>query len=319
MKKILLTIIFMMNMVIVSAGEVIATGEGETYDSALHQALRIAIEREVGVMIDSRTLIDNKQVIDDEILVNSRGFIESYKVINQHKYDGIYEVEVNAMVRSDKLKTHLMSALDKKTIVETNMNDPRIAVIATDSLGQRYQAVESEIINAISNQGFSRFVEDSSKADYIININVKTVQNKSTYSATLAVKMIAVNTSEVFYSNSFVGNSRMFTNNSPEGAIQSATKLASYSIGKEILNQAAQVEQHITINVNQFTLKQYGIENIREKIKSVVGVNDVFIRNVSATSAEIDVNFDGTSSMLANLLIKKGFVIIESKAEYIRI
>lgn len=321
MKLIIATIIIFISLP-AYASEVVAVGTGSTFESALHNAMRIAIERSIGTFVSSRTLTVNQQLITDEIMTKSRGFIEGYDVLRNDQYAGIFEVEAKFKIRSDELKSSVMTLLEKKAIVEANMNDPRIAIIAVDEVGNRHFEIESEVANALHNAGFSRIVTNETTCDYAIGIEVRTSLNTSkTYSATLAVKMIATGTGEVIYASSFRGKSRMFTNNSIEGAIESASKRAANAIAAAALNRAASLEQHVTIKVSRKTVEMYGgVEPLKTQIKSISGVNNIFVRNINSVGeVELDVNFDGTASELSSLLTRNGFNVKSMYSSTIRL
>lgn len=336
------------NVSAVYAGQVQVTGQGTTEESAIHNAMRLAIEKEVGIMVDSRTYTQNYQLINSEIYTKSSGYIESYEVIRTDIIDGLYEVEMIVNVHSDELRTHLMDKLQKQAIVETNMNDPRIAVVAIDDTGAEYAEVENEIINAMHNHGFSRIVDlnqlDSSlkmkinnaandstlyqalsnqfHVDYLIVVKVKTYYNvNSRPTANLAARMMSVNTGEIIYSGSFIGNARMFTNNNISGAIQMASRRAAQAISNAALKQAAQVEQHITLLITKSTMDYYGrnIVILNERIKSIPGVNNVFVRSLNNGVAEVDVNFNGTTTEFAVELERNNIKVIEMNSAYIKI
>lgn len=141
------------------AGMVTVTGQGSSERTALHDAMRQAIEREIGVMIDSRTYIENYQVINDRIYTQSDGYIESYDILNTSHSNGIWRVEIRAQVRSEALRTDLMTRLQKKALIGANMQDPRIGVLATDVHGTEYPNLENSIISGLQNQGFSRLID----------------------------------------------------------------------------------------------------------------------------------------------------------------
>ena len=329
------------------AGEVTATGEGSTKESAIHNAMRSAIEKEIGTIIDSKTYTQNYYLISDEIITKSSGFVESYEIISERQLHGVFEVEIKVNVRSGALRTDLMSTLQKKAIVDTNLNDPRIAVIAFDEAGNEYSDAENEIITELQSQGFSRIVdleqldsslkmrlknatEDSAlrqsisnqfHVDYVVIVKVKVTQNGNKFTANLSTRMIGVNSGEIIYAGSSVGNSRMFTNNTAENAIQNASKRMAKTVSKAALHRAAQVEQHITIIATKNTLAQYDndIFKLNARIKNLPGINNSFTRSVNNGVAELDVNFDGTASELAEILKRNEFNIIEVNSEYIKI
>ena len=341
MKKLILIImsILIFNIATVSAAQIQIVGHGETEQSAIHNAMRLAIEREIGIYVDSKTRVLNRKVISTEIYANSQGFIESYEILRTSIINGIYEVEINANVRSNELQSSLNDIVKKKSLIETNLNNPRIAAVAVDSYGQQYPDVENEIISALQKQGFSRIIDlnqldasikmrlknaDNDTAlrnsiknqfhvDYIVAVQVKTAQLKNKCTANLAVRMIGVNTGEIIYAGSFNGNSRMFTNNTIEGALNSAVKRAAPAVASAALNKAAQIEQHITILATKKT------SDFIERIKNIQGVNKVFVRSINGNNAELDVNFDGTAYELAAALERINIPVIELHSDFIKV
>ncbi|MBR2178976.1 MAG: hypothetical protein IJ862_01075 [Selenomonadaceae bacterium] len=347
MRKLIITILLALIPSFACAGEVITVGQGSTLEAAIHSAMRAAIEQEVGALVESKTLVKDRQTIVDDIMINSSGLIEGYEVLSQTQSNGIFEVKVRSNVNEDRLQTGLMTVLQKKTVVETNMNDPRIAVIALDDDGKEYAEVENEIISSLQGQGFSRLIDlqqlDSSlkmrlknsgsdpdlrksienqyHVDYLINVQVKLLQTENTSAVVLSPRMISVNNGEIIYSGTFTGNSRMFSNSGLEGAIKSASKQAAYGISNAALKHAAQVEQHITIIVTEETMRKFNndLESISNQIKSLRGVRNVFKRSVLNGVTQLDLNFDGTAPELVAELNENGFTVIEMASEYIKI
>ena len=349
MKKSLLALIaiLIMNFSTANAVEVQAVGHGETEQMAIHNAMRNAIEQETGVLIDSKVIVQNRQVINSEIYSKSIGFIKGYEILRKTIVNGIIEVAIKADVLSDELNTKIMSAIQKQSIIETNMNDPRIAIIALDAYGQRYEEIESEIINALQVQGFKRIVDinqlnnsmimrmknaandklllqaiqNQFHVDYLVVVQVKVSQTKSSANATLATRMISVNTGEILYAGTNYGKSRMFTNNTVEDVIRSATKGTALAVSNAALKYSAKVEQHSTILITKNTLNKFdgNIDKLIERIKNIQGINNVFVRSFNDNMAEIDVNFDGTTSELATKLEYANIHVIEMYSEYIKI
>ena len=83
MKKffLMLSLILFLTCDICSAS-VQVLGRGTTERSAIHDAMRTAIEQELGTQISNKTLVQNAQVINDEINLNSNGYVSSYKIIS---------------------------------------------------------------------------------------------------------------------------------------------------------------------------------------------------------------------------------------------
>lgn len=57
------------------AALVTAAGQGADERSALHDAMRAAVEQEVGVYLDSRTKVQNYRTLQDTIYAQSEGYI----------------------------------------------------------------------------------------------------------------------------------------------------------------------------------------------------------------------------------------------------
>lgn len=94
-------------------------------DKALDNALRNAVEEQVGILITSFTEVDNFQVKMDQILTESKGFINSYRVISEGREGDAYKVTVEASVGTGKLKER-MSAID---LIMLRKMKPRLMVV----------------------------------------------------------------------------------------------------------------------------------------------------------------------------------------------
>ena len=347
MRKLIATILFLMMPSFAFAGEVITTGQGSTLEAAIHSAMRAAIEQEVGTLVESETLVKNRQTIIDDIIISSKGLIEGYEILNQSQSNGIFEVEIKSNVNDERLQSGVMTVLQKKVIVETNMNDPRVAVIALDDSGEEYAEIENEIISGLQGQGFSRlidlqqldsalkmrlknaagdadlrqFIENQYHIDYLVNVQVKILQTENNSAVVLSPRMISVNNGEIIYSGTFTGNARMFSKSGVNGAIRSAAKQAAYAISNAALNRAAQVEQHFTVIITKETMNRFdnNLRSISNRIVSLRGVRKVFKRGIINDVAQFDLNFDGTAAELVAELENKGFNVIERASEYIKI
>ena len=72
-----------------SAAMVTTTGQGGSERDALHDAMRNAIEQQVGVLVDSKTYVQNYKVIHDQIFTHSEGYIKSYSIVNKQYANAI--------------------------------------------------------------------------------------------------------------------------------------------------------------------------------------------------------------------------------------
>ncbi len=142
------------------AGTVTATGQGATERDALHNAMRQAIEQEVGVLIDSRTYVENYRVISDKIFTQSEGYINGYQILAQSYENAIYSVTIRANVSSDLLNTDLMSHLQKRALVSANMQDPRVGVLFINARDRSSNpSLENLVMACLQENGFMRLID----------------------------------------------------------------------------------------------------------------------------------------------------------------
>ena len=147
------------------AKNVTVTGQGVTSSEAENDALRMAVEKTLGVLVDSQTLVQNSVVIRDQIYTQSRGFITNYEVTNRQQLPSGWQVTINAVV-DDNPNSKLMSELTRLGIIDTRLRNPRIAVYVPESHIQ-YRipdpAGETAIVKALTEAGFSNVTEVGSR------------------------------------------------------------------------------------------------------------------------------------------------------------
>ena len=90
--------------------------------AALNDAFKNAVQRAVGVYVKSQTTIENIKVKSSKILSESEGYIKNYKIIKEEVGDGIYSVEIEAEVYSEKIETAFSQRIDK--FIEKNLIGP---------------------------------------------------------------------------------------------------------------------------------------------------------------------------------------------------
>ncbi len=322
-----------------SAENVHAIGRGNTERSAIHNAMRMAIEQKFGAAVNAKTLTENFMVVNDKISVDSAGLISSYEIISSRVVNGIYIVELNVELDADKISSRL-SELQKKSLVDVNADNPRVAVIAFDSSGQRYAEIENEIISALKRQGFTRTV-DLAQVSRVVQQRIYSAAGDVQFCKALAndfhvdclvcaevkilsgddisvsSRLIELNTGEIIFAGSTTGGGTFIDN-------RDALKLAGRRAGSEIsfaaLKSAAKVERHLTLLITKNTFEQLGgtLTTVSERIKNILGVNDAFARKLNA-SLELDIDFDGTATDFARELEFLGIKLLEVSANFVKI
>ena len=116
--------------------EIKAKGYGTIYggnktaarDRAIEDAQRKAVEQAMGTMISSETVTENFQLINDRILSLSSGYIEKYRVTSEKVVDNEMQVEISAVIGTDKLKDSVQAI---KSLIR-RMNRPKLMVLIAE-------------------------------------------------------------------------------------------------------------------------------------------------------------------------------------------
>ena len=330
MKKFLF--IALMTLITCSTGfaaNIHAIGRGNTERMAIYNALRAAIEQKFGAVVNSRTKTANNMLILDENAVDSSGFVSSWEILSSRVENGIFIVEISAELDDKKI-----SAVNKKALVDFNADNPRIAVVALDSNGNHYAEIENEIISALKRQGFTRTIDlaqisrsvqlrmastdddelfqtlaNDFHADYLVIANVNDFS--------VASRLIQLNTGEILFAGTSSGSRDFLSTNDN---LKLLGRRAGYEISNAALKFAANIEHHLTLLITKNTFEQLGgtLTAVRERIKSISGVNDAFARKLT-TSLELDVDFDGTAADFAQMLEVFAIKILEVSSGYVKI
>lgn len=155
------------------ANEVIATGAAEIFNDntsnaksqALQNALRQAVERTVGDLIDSETLSRNFQIIKDEILNSSRSLITRYEILEEGPTEDnrAYQVEIRAWIAGKKIRDKLKAL----RILRNKTGSKRMMVIYRKqdplALSRQFQTVPAQlgILNGIFRQAGFQLLDES--------------------------------------------------------------------------------------------------------------------------------------------------------------
>ena len=332
-----LTFLTLINFATCSAEIVHVTGRGATERNAIHNALRLAVEQKFGAVVNSKTRVEKSAVTADDVSVDSAGFVTRYKIVSSRVVNGLYVVEIAAELDDKKLSA--LTDVEKKALVDTNADNPRIAVAAFDSSGRRYTTVENEIVAALKRQGFTRTVDlaqvNRAVAQRIISASeddelCKTLANDfhadclvvvdvkiSGTNVNISSRLIELNTGEIIFAGNSIGNGEFL---SADDALKLASRRVAGELSTAALKSAAKIERHVTLLVTKNTFEQLGgtLTAVRERIKNISGVNDAFARKLGA-SLELDIDFDGTAADFAQLLELVGLRILELSASYVKI
>ncbi len=141
---IILAIIMCVSADISSAGEkVIVKGisffergrELIAREKALDEAKRAAIEKVLGVGVDSITVVENYAVVSDRILSRSSGYINSFDILQERINDlGTYEITIEAEVETPDL----INDIERFQKIFGRQKNPRVSVMIEPGLDKKY-------------------------------------------------------------------------------------------------------------------------------------------------------------------------------------
>lgn len=166
-KRVLYSVLFFM-LIFFSAGEagsVKVKGTGTDKDSAVRDAMRVAVERVIGTYVDSKTLVEQARVVEDSILAKSQGFVTDVQILSEGKAKDGYWVEAKVEVNENP-----NSALRNQLQMVMMLGNPRIGVIIIKKdkspnsanggdLREFDDQVELEINEKLRNLGFNHIVD----------------------------------------------------------------------------------------------------------------------------------------------------------------
>jgi hypothetical protein len=140
-------------------------------NQALINAQRAAVEQGVGLILDSKTRMENFQVIKDEVLTSSQGYVTKYLVVSEGQTPDrlSYKVKIKAEVAQNLLEDKL-SAL---RILHKKMGNKRVMVIYQsdnpNALKRNHGAATAAlqtIRDALNSAGFRLFNEAATEKVY---------------------------------------------------------------------------------------------------------------------------------------------------------
>jgi hypothetical protein len=92
---------------VIGSGTIFEADVAMARDAAINDALRIAVEQAVGIVLSSESVVENFQLLSDRVYTQSQGFVRDYKVLAESKSEDSYRVVVRATVSVGVLRDEL--------------------------------------------------------------------------------------------------------------------------------------------------------------------------------------------------------------------
>lgn len=315
-------------------------------DKAIEDALRKAVEQATGSLIENQTLVENYQLISDKIYSQSRGYVQSYEVISEGADQaGLYRVSIKAEVRGGDLRNDLqalkvlMRQVRKPRVMVIFQEDSTREVdggkmaesfLSKALLDRGFKLVDPDIVRR--NMGHAKmrglFAGDESVAAAIgtrYGAEILLVGSAQTVSQNVKIGDVDINSHRVAV------NARLIRSDTGEVKASESTQAVKPHInrlaGTELAMREAieslanalverivsifqeQVYNVVNIKVLMSGLKDYG--QLQEVIKllsaNIRGIREIFQRNYTTGTAELEIELTGSAESLASDLASRRF------------
>ena len=300
-------------------------------DKAVDNALRNAVEMAVGVMISSRTLVENFQVKLDQILSESKGYINAYEVVSEEREGDTYRVTIEADVRIGSLKDKIKAI----NLILSRKSKPRLmilfgqqaqkdfiaeAAMVKSFLSKGFKLVDSETLR--KNREYDRLQtlatdhKAAMKVGHRYGAEVMIVGSVETASipfkldtielhsnkATVSAKVIKVDTGDIIATDSdtetIPGMKDMI-----KPSIEKASGKLVKRLMKQILDRwSTELANTVTVKLLASGLSSYqDLTRFKDLLTSEVkGVKELIQRSYTRGRVELDVEIEGNTQGLAD-------------------
>jgi hypothetical protein len=297
-------------------------------DRAVESALRAAVERVVGTMVDSESLVKNNDLISDKIYTQTRGYISNYTILSETPdlEDNIYSVKVEATVKEGNLADDLNSL----GLLMRRMNMPRVAV----ALQEQDSTASDQILKMLKDRGFLVVdtgesaksqgfwaMPEGQQADLMNKYGAEVVVLGSargqagsnvggssliSYQANVSLKALKTDTHELLGAASGSGAAVNVGDAGLAQALRQASTVAGNDLIRQITNQWAKEAS----STRMLTLVLRGVtparaEEVARRLREEGrGIQEVIVRESFGQEATLDVSMQGDAAALAQELTK---------------
>jgi hypothetical protein len=338
--SLIVLLIFVIHISPVMAEEVVTEVEGiavihdgdllQAKEVAISDALRAAVEKVMGTLVDAQTRVENYELLDDSILTRSVGYVTGYEV-TEIREDGEYlKVLIRAVVNKDAV----IEKLDTLKLMINRAGKPRVMVIVPEIYREKpatNPAAESAMIKGLLGVGFPvidpaqlkrsytleslrRLIDGDNEelrslaTDYGAEIMVlgEAICERSGYyygfiscRATLTVRVVRADTGEILDTHTVqMSGAEVTEGNAAKKALANAgEKMAEFLKGAIPVKLSGTYRsiQLVITGIDYPTLKL--IEN---RLKETRLVKSVFLRDFSNETARFDIETALTQTQVAD-------------------
>ena len=314
-------------------------------DKAVEDALRNAVEQATGSLIENETLVENYQLLSDKIYSQSKGYVQSYEVLSEKAEEGLYRVTIQATVASGDLKNDLralnilMRQVRKPRVMvffeETLSQDVNSGRLAEDAvskvlLERGFKLVDADVVRRnlgregvrgllAGDQRVAAAIGDKYGAEMLLIGTAQATTSEVTIGdirinsnqAVISAKLVRADTGEVKVSETRQAAKPHV--NSLTGK-QMAIAEASEYLANDMIDKMIDIFQEQVYNIANVNLTIYGLQGyaqLQEVIQlisdNVRGIKEIYQRNYTMGTANLEVELTGSTQSLAADLTTRTF------------
>ena len=314
-------------------------------DKAIEDALRNAVEQATGSLIENETLVENYQLLSDKIYSQSKGYVQSYEVVDEKAEEGLYRVTIRATVASGELKNDLRAL----NILMHQVRKPRVMVLFEESLSQDVNTgrlAEDAVSKVLLERGFKLVDADVVRRnlgrDGVRGLLAGDERVAAVVGDKYGAEMLLIGTAQATTSEVTIGDIKINSNqavvsarliradtgeikvsetrqaakphvNSLTGK-QMAIKEASEYLANDMIDRMIDIFQEQVYNVANVNLTIHGLQGyaqLQEVIQlisdNVRGIKEIYQRNYTMGTADLEVELTGSTQSLAADLTTRTF------------
>jgi hypothetical protein len=302
------------------------------------------VEQATGSLIENETLVENYQLLSDKIYSQSRGYVQTYEVLDEKVDQGLYKVTIQATVASGDLKNDLRAL----NVLMRQVRKPRVMVLFEESMSEGVKSgrlAEDAISKVLLDNGFklvdadtvrrnlgqdkvqgllagdgrvAAVISDKYGAEMLLLGTAQAVTNQVTIGdikinsnqAVISAKLVRADTGEVKVSETRQAAKPHV--NSLSG-IQMAISEASELLANDMIDKIIQIFHEEVYNIANVNLTIFGLQgygHLQEVIQlisdNVRGIKEIYQRNYTMGTADLEVELTGsTQSLAADLTTRK--------------
>ncbi len=314
-------------------------------DKAIEDALRNAVEQATGSLIENETLVENYQLLSDKIYSQSKGYVQSYEVMDEKAEEGLYRVTIQATVASGELKNDLRAL----NILMRQVRKPRVMVLFEEILSQDVNSgrlAEDAVSKVLLERGFKLVDADVVRRNLgregVRGLLAGDERVAAVIGDKYGAEMLLIGTAQATTSEVTIGDIRINSNqavvsaklvradtgevkvsetrqaakphvNSLTGK-QMAIAEASEYLANDMIDRMIEIFQEQVYNIANVNLTIYGLQgyaHLQEVIQlisdNVRGIKEIYQRNYTMGTADLEVELTGSTQSLAADLTNRTF------------